>query len=76
MRHFNKSSLLPVLRIASGTNLLHIEQFAFNCWEELPTREGRGGGGGGGGGHSRRCRVQSCDRGQDAVKWSRHSSGV
>ena len=42
MRHFNKSSLLPVLRIASGTNLLHIEQFAFYCWEELPTRGGGG----------------------------------
>ena len=28
------------------------------------------------GGHSHRRRVQSCDRGQDAVKWSRHFLGV
>ena len=31
---------------------------------------------GGGGGHSHRRRVQSCDRGQDAVKRSRHFLGV
>ena len=41
---------------------------------------GGGGGGGGGdlsrGGHSHRRRVQSCDRGQDAVKRSRHFLGV
>ena len=35
-----------------------------------------GGGGGGGGGYSHRRRVQSCDRGQDAVKRSRHFLGV
>ena len=35
----------------------------------------QGGGGGGGGGHSHRRRVQSCDRGQDAVKRSRHFLG-
>ena len=33
-------------------------------------------GGGGGGGHSHRRRVQSCDRGQDPVKRSRHFLGV
>ena len=43
--------------------------------EAHPFQRG-GGGGGGGGGHSHRCRVQSCDWGQDAVKQSRHFLGV
>ncbi len=70
MQSFVLKSLRSKTTATACSNLAHLRNISL-VDQRLACREIRTRGG-----HSHRRRVQSCDRGQDAVKWSRHFLGV